>query len=58
MKNNSSIYTAPDYTAPALKRHRHYTAFSKKDTIIRNLEVIIACVIAFIAGAGVYGLFN
>ena len=40
------------------KKFAWHFAFAKKDGIIRNLEIIIACVIAFVAGAGMYGTFN
>lgn len=46
---------------PNTERRRKFAwhfAFAKKDGIIRNLEIVIACVIAFIAGAGMYGTFN
>lgn len=57
MKKNITVYTGSDYTHTP-KRHGHYVAFSKKDNIIRNLEVIVACIIAFVAGLGVYGILN
>jgi len=39
------------------KRDAHYSAFYKKDSIIKNIEIIVACVTAFIAGIGLYELF-
>lgn len=37
------------------KKQAHLS-FRKKDTIIRNIEIIVACIVAFIVGWGVYGV--
>jgi hypothetical protein len=34
--------------------YTHYSAFKKKDAAVRNIEIIVACVIAFMAGMGIY----
>lgn len=55
MKNNTSDITLD---LKRKKRFKSYAAFSKKDTIIKNLEIIVACVVAFIVGFGLYNTFN
>ncbi|MCR5862953.1 hypothetical protein LRS05_12765 [Flavobacterium sp. J372] len=35
-------------------KYAHYSAFKKKDAAVRNIEIIVACVIAFMAGMGIY----
>ena len=36
----------------------YHVAFQKKDSIIRYIEIIAVCAIAFIIGAGFLGYFN
>ncbi|PZR19438.1 MAG: hypothetical protein DI539_13925 [Flavobacterium psychrophilum] len=36
----------------------YQVAFQKKDSIIRYIEIIAVCTIAFIIGAGFLGYFN
>lgn len=45
--------------ATASKRRPAFDyAFNRKSAIIRNIEIIIACLIAFIAGSGLYEVFK
>lgn len=57
-KNMHYTYGEAQYVATGKKKYSHYFSFAKKDNIIRNIEIIVACVIAFIAGTGVYGMFH
>lgn len=43
-------------TASLKDRKQAYLSFRKKDNIIRNIEIIVACIVAFIVGWGVYGV--
>lgn len=36
------------------KKYSHYFSFKKKDNTVRNLELLVACVIVFMAGMGIY----
>lgn len=57
MKNTNR--TRPlEYVTAGKKRYTFHTSFSKKDNIIRNIEISVACVVAFITGIGVYELFQ
>lgn len=59
MKNTNRTKPLEYVTATAgKKRYTFHTSFSKKDNIIRNIEIGVACVVAFIAGIGVYELFQ
>lgn len=40
--------------ASGKKKYVHYLSFKRKDEAVRNIEIIIVCVIAFIAGMGIY----
>lgn len=33
-------------------------AFKKKDAIMRNIQIIVACIIAFVAGTGLYQILK
>ncbi len=33
-------------------------AFKRKDAIMRNIQIIIACIIAFVAGSGLYEILK
>ncbi len=48
-----------DYNGNTLskkKKYSHYFSFRKKDTIIRNIEIIVGIIVAAIVAVGVYGL--
>lgn len=38
------------------EKYKHYAAFRRKNNIIRNIEIIVVCIIAIIAAVGIYGL--
>ncbi|WP_165764559.1 hypothetical protein [Flavobacterium cyanobacteriorum] len=40
------------------KRFAFHASMKKKNTIIKNIEIIVACIVAFIAGTGMYELFK
>lgn len=39
-------------------RFAYHTSMKKKNAIIKNIEIIVACIVAFIAGSGMYELFK
>lgn len=45
-----------EYVTAGKKRYAFHSSFAKKDSIISNIEIIVACIIAFISGLGIYGL--
>lgn len=50
---------APNGTFPLTKKRKKHVyrfSFSSRDNIIRNIEIIVACIVAFIVGVGVYGV--
>lgn len=53
MKNTITNYPAKNTAVK--KRYSYAYAFEKKNAIIRNIEIIVACVVAFIIGMGVSG---
>jgi hypothetical protein len=55
MKNNTPNVTLQ---LKGRKRFKSYVTFTKKDTIIKNLEIIVASAVAFIVGFGLYNTFN
>jgi hypothetical protein len=44
--------------AVAGRRYTQNVELGKKNSIIRNIEIIVACVVAFMAGTGMYELFK
>lgn len=46
------------YAAAGKKKFIHYMSFKKKDAIIRNIEIIVACVVAFVVGTGLYNILK
>lgn len=40
------------------KKYKWHFNFAKKDNTIRNIEIAVACIVAFIAGSGIYGLLS
>lgn len=35
---------------------KHHLSFRRKDSIIRNIEITVACIVAFMVGMGLYGI--
>lgn len=59
MKNTpNSRMNHVQFATAGKKKYVYHFSFSKKDAIIRNIEIIVACIIALIVGVGVYGYFN
>jgi hypothetical protein len=58
MKNISKDYSSVQYAAAGKRGYAAHYSFTKKNNIIRNIEIIVACVIAVIAGTGLYELFQ
>ena len=58
MKNTNRSLRQMEYVTAGKKRYTFHTSFTKKDTIIKNIEVIVACIIAFTAGVGMYQLLQ
>ena len=56
MKNMNRNFQKLEYVTAGKKRYNYHFSFSKKDNLIRNIEIIVACVIALIAGIGVYNI--
>lgn len=54
MKNTSKYLHRLEYVAAGKNRFKFHSSFYKKDIIIKNLEIIIMCIVAFIAGIGIY----
>lgn len=40
--------------ADGRNRYSHYLSFKKKDEVVKNIEIIVACLVAFMAGIGIY----
>lgn len=56
MKNKHKPMRNLEYVAVGKKRYNYHFSFSKKDAVIRNIEIIIACIIAFMVVAGLYNV--
>lgn len=59
MKNRpNSNMNHVQFATVSKRKYVHHFAFAKKDAIIRNIEIIVACTVALIVGTGIYGYFN
>ncbi|RZJ75655.1 MAG: hypothetical protein EOO45_04905 [Flavobacterium sp.] len=58
MKNSitNDNFTQMQYVPAGKRRFNHHFSFRKKDNIIKNIEIIVACIVAFIVGIGVYNV--
>jgi hypothetical protein len=56
MKNINRNFRNLEYVTAGRKRYNYHFSFAKKDALIRNIEIIVACIIALIAGIGVYNI--
>lgn len=57
MKNPDKTTSTIQYPSGGSKKYRYPVDFDRKNTIIRNIEITVACVVAFIAGIGLYEVF-
>lgn len=60
MKNTplNTKFQNVEYATVGKKRFPEHFSIAKKNTIIRNIEIIVTFAIVLIAGAGIYGVFN
>lgn len=47
-----------EYATVGKRKFPEHYSIAKKNTIIRNIEIIVTFAIVLIAGAGIYGVFN
>lgn len=50
--------TRLQFVTAGKNRQAYQFAFKRKDAIMRNIQVIIACIIAFVAGTGLYEILK
>lgn len=60
MKNKpvDTKFDKVEYVTVGKKRFQEHFSIAKKNTIIRNIEIVIVFAIVLIAGTGIYRLFN
>ena len=52
------INSGTRFATTGKKKNAYHFSFSRKNAIIRNIEIIVACIVAFIVGTGVYDMFQ